>query len=53
MKFDVLKDIASYSSYFKSRPDLVTLGGGGSGGVNLKLGKHLEWRNWDETWCEK
>ena len=25
MKFDVWKDIVSKSSYFKSRPDLVTL----------------------------
>ena len=44
----------SPSSYFKSRPDLVTFGGGGGlGGGNLKLGKHLEWRDWDETWWEK
>ena len=34
----------SQSSYFKSRPELVTLGGGELGGGNLKLGKHLEWR---------
>ena len=27
MKFDVWKDIVSQSSYFKSRPDPVTLGG--------------------------
>ena len=32
MKFDVWKDIASQSSYFKSRPDPVILGGGGVGG---------------------
>ena len=28
MKFDVWKDIVSQSCYFKTRPDLVTLGGG-------------------------
>ena len=27
----------SQSSYFKSRPDLVTLGGGELGGGNLKI----------------
>ena len=27
MKFDVWNDIVSQSSYFKSRPDLMTLGG--------------------------
>ena len=27
MKFDVWKDIVSQSSYFKSQPDPVTLGG--------------------------
>ena len=27
MKFDFWKDIVSQSSYFKSRSDLVTLGG--------------------------
>ena len=42
----------SQSSYFKSRTDLVTLGGE-LGGGNLKLGKHLEWRDRDETWWEK
>ena len=36
----------SQSSYFKSRPDILTLGG--VGGENL--GKHLEWRNRDEAW---
>ena len=29
MKFDVWKDIVSQSSYFKSRPNPVTLGGVG------------------------
>ena len=29
MKFDVWKDILSQSCYFKSRPDVVTLGGVG------------------------
>ena len=36
----------SQSSYFKTRPDLSTLGG--VGGVNL--GKHFEWTNRDEAW---
>ena len=40
----------SQSSYFKSRPDPVTLGGV-LGETNL--GKRLEWRDWDETWWEK
>ena len=31
MKFDVLNDIVSQSSYFKSQPDLMTLGGVGGG----------------------
>ena len=31
MKFDVWKDIESQSFYFKSRPDLMTLGGVGGG----------------------
>ena len=39
----------SQSSYFKSRPDLLTLGGGVEGEIG-KLGKHLEWRNRDEAW---
>ena len=36
----------SQSSYFKSRLDLLTLGGLGGG----NLGKHLEWNNGDEAW---
>ena len=32
MKFDVWNDIVSQSSYFKSRQDLMTLGGVGGGG---------------------
>ena len=28
-------------------------GGGELAGGNLKLGKHLEWRDRDETWWEK
>ena len=36
----------SQSSYFKSRPDLLTLGG--VGGEIFE--KHLEWRNGDEAW---
>ena len=39
MKFDVWKDIVSQSSYFRSRPVLVTLGGVGGG--NLKFWKSL------------
>ena len=39
MKFDVWKDIVSQSCYFKSRPDLVTLGEFGGG--NLKSWKTL------------
>ena len=39
MKFDVWKDIMSQSSYFKSRPDPVTLGGVEGG--NLKSWKTL------------
>ena len=31
MKVDVWNDIVSQSSYFKSRPDLMTLGGVGGG----------------------
>ena len=31
MKFDVWYDIVSQSSYFKSRPDLMTLGAVGGG----------------------
>ena len=50
MKFDVWKDIVSQSCYFKSQPDLMTLGGGvgrgrpkilentSSGGIGMKLG---------------
>ena len=42
MKFDVWKDIVSQSSYFESRPDLVTLRGvGGWGGGGLKYWKTL------------
>ena len=33
--------------YFKSRPDLVTFGGVGSG--TSILGKRLEWRDRDES----
>ena len=52
MKFDYWKDIVSQSSYFKSRPDPVTLQGvGGGGSKNLR--KCLEFRDRDETWMEK
>ena len=37
----------SQSSYFKSSPDQMTLGGVGGGTRNL--GKRLEWRDRDET----
>ena len=36
----------SQSSYFKSRLDLLTLGGVEGG----NLGKYFEWRNRDEAW---
>ena len=39
MKFDIQKEMISQSSYFKSRPDLVTLGG--IGGRNWKYWKAL------------
>ena len=39
MKFEVRKDIVSQSCYFKSRPDLVSLGG--LGGGYLKTWKTL------------
>ena len=32
MKFDVWNDIVSQSSYFKSQPDLMTMGGVRGGG---------------------
>ena len=41
MKFDVWKHIVSQSSYFKSRPDPVTLGGAGGEGI-LKSWKTLK-----------
>ena len=40
----------SQSSYFQSRPDLVTLGGGELEGETGDLRKLLEWRDQDETW---
>ena len=51
MKFDVWKGIVSQNSYFKSRPDLVTLGEVDGGTINL--GKRLEWRDRNETWWEE
>ena len=39
MKFDIYKEIMSQSSCFKSRPDLLTLGG--AGGENQKSWKIL------------
>jgi len=38
----------SQSSYFKSRPDLLTLGE--LEGETGNLGKRLEWRDRDGTW---
>ena len=35
MKFDVWKDIVSHSSYFKTRPDPVTLVGVGGGELKI------------------
>ena len=40
MKFDIWKELVSQSSYLKSRPDLLTLGGGVGGG-NRKSWKTL------------
>ena len=49
MKFDIYEEFMSQSSYFRSEPDLLTLGGVGGG----NFGKHLEWRNRDEAlWIE-
>ena len=42
----------SQSSYFKSRPDLVTLRGVWGGGTEND-GKRLVWRDRDETWWKK
>ena len=39
MKLDIWKEFMSQSSYFKSRPDLLTLGGVGGG--NRKSWKTL------------
>ena len=51
MIFDIWKDIVSQSSYFKSRPDPVTLGG--AGGETYNLGKRFKWNDQDETWWEE
>ena len=40
----------SHSTYFKSRTDLLTLGGGGLEGETENLRKRLEWRNRDKSW---
>ena len=63
MKFDVWKDIVSQSSYFKSRPDLVTSRGGGScreepkilenaysGGIEMKLGGKNNNKSYIRDW---
>ena len=51
MKLDIKKDLVTQTSYSKSRPDPVSLRGFGGGTGNL--GKHLDWRDWDETWWEE
>ena len=38
MKFDFQKEFMSQRSYFKSRPDLLTLGGVGGGNLGKTLG---------------
>ena len=38
MKFDFYKEFMSQSSYFKSRPDVLTLGGVGGGNLGKTLG---------------
>ena len=50
MKFHISKDLVTQISYFKSRPDLVSLEGVGGAG---NLGKRLEWKDQDETWWEE
>ena len=35
MKFDIWKELISQSSYFKSQPDLLTLGGSWSGKTEI------------------
>ena len=49
MKFDIWKEFMSQSSYFRSQPDLLILGG--VGGDVGNLGKRLKWRNQNEAWC--
>ena len=53
MKFDVWKDIVSQSSYFKARPDPLTLRGVKVGNLKSLENARLEWRDWNETWWEK
>ena len=53
IKFDLWKDIVSQSSYFKSRPDPVILGGGESkilenakrGGIGMKIGRENNYKS--------
>ena len=47
MKLDFWKDIVSQSSYFKSRPNPVTLGEFGGGGPKMLENAK---RDRDETW---
>ena len=49
MKFHIYKNLVTQISYFKSRPDPVSLEGGGT----RNLGKGLEWKDQDETWWEE
>ena len=44
MKFGIYKELMSPSSYFKSRPDLLTLGRAGGG--NRNLGKPYKCRRY-------
>ena len=45
MKFDIQKELMSQSSYFKSRPDVLTLGD-----LEGEILENTEWRNQDEAW---
>ena len=51
MKFDIYNDLASQSSYSKSRPLPVILGK--LEGETGNLEKRLEWRDRDETWWDE
>ena len=49
MKFDIRRN--SFLPAPILNTDLVTLGD--LEGETGKLGKRSDWRDWDETWCEK